>query len=230
MISTLILRCICKTRTYLLPVHSRAAEHDVHRPAAVLLTVLTAAMIQASEHYKGLTGVQASVHDTLGPIRTEVGLLIPPQMAAGNHSGCAILTVGVATRHEEAHEHVTVGMIRIDGRVAGMMVLIIAMEPLGRSAGLDVHGDGNGEERVRDVDRRLVPVPAASLQAEEVFYQILFARRRWPMTNGEIRNPTARESSSKTAANEKAQLPGTRGRRRTAPAPSCSCRSGGCRS
>lgn len=155
----------------------------MHGSAAILLTVLPAAMIQATKHYESLADVQASVHDTLGTIRAKIRLFVSPKVASRDNSRCAIFTVGVAPRDKETKEHVTVWVVGINGSVAGMVVLVVAVQPLSGGSRLDIHRDSDGEKRLRYVDGRLISIPATRFQGEKVFHQVLFEKHSWLLRN-----------------------------------------------
>lgn len=129
---------------------------------------MPAAVIQTPKHNKRLARFQLRIHNALVPVRSEVRPLVAPEVTPRHDPRCADLLGRVASRYEEAEQHVSVFVVLLDFRVARVVVLVISVEFLCWCAGADIHGYSDREQRVRGVCRGLLIVPVCSLYSEEL--------------------------------------------------------------
>lgn len=162
----------------------------MHRPPPLPHPKLPPTMIQTPHHNHRLPRLQTRIHNPRRPIRPKIRLLVPPQVAPRHDARGAVVAGGVAGRDEEAEQHVAVGVVGGGGRVAGVVVLVVAVEGLGGGAGAEGHGDGDGEEGGGGVVGGGGGVPAAGVEGEEVVDEVLVTGRCWPMGGGDLRGFT----------------------------------------
>lgn len=132
-------------------------------------------MVHAPQHNERLAGFHLRVHDAPTPIGSEIRLLVPPEVRAGNDPRGANLARRVAPGDEQAQQHVPVWgvVVGCGGGVSRVVVLVVAVEALGGGSWADVHRDGDGEERVRGVGGGGGLVVGCGCEGEEVFGEVL---------------------------------------------------------
>lgn len=158
--------------THLLPIHPRAHEHDMHRPAPTLLLIPAPAMVHAPQHHERFAGLHLHVHDALVPVGPEIRLLVPLEVRAGHHPRGADLARRVAPGDEQ---HVAAGfvVVGLGGGVPRVMVLVVAVEALRGGSRADSHRDGRWRGAGAWCWWRGGVVVVGGREGEEVFGEVL---------------------------------------------------------
>jgi len=89
--------------------------------------------------------VHAGVDDPFISVRAKVGQVVTPQVTAGYHSRGPVGFGRVTGRDEETEEHVTTFCVRICRCMTGVVVFVVSMQSLRRSAWGNVKGDRDGQ-------------------------------------------------------------------------------------